>query len=114
MTVVAMIVLVTVLLNALLVACFVALIVTTRRDKQARISDGTMTRLDRLVAMAGVKTRQELIDDALTFYEVLVEEAMKGGAPGVMKSGEFTQLLTPGLLWAKQAGRVTGAAEEQP
>lgn len=115
---------VTVVLHVALAACLVVHFWLKRRDARrtrsgastassacVRLSGEAVARMDRLVAMAGFESQATLLSDALTLYERLAEEAMKGGKPGVMgKDGKFVELLTPGLLWAKQAGEVTGAS----
>lgn len=68
--------------------------------------------VERLMAVGGFDTREELVDDALNFYDAMTEQVMKGNLVGYMdKDRQFTQVLTKGMKWAKGAGRVTGANE---
>lgn len=69
-------------------------------------------RLMRLAAMGGFDNPHALVDDALNFYEHMTEQAMKGNLVGVLdKDKQFTQVLTDGMKWARDTGRITGAAE---
>ncbi len=68
--------------------------------------------IKKLMATGGFDNERDLIDDALNFYEFMTEQAMKGNLVGYMdREKEFTQVLTKGMRWAKDVGRVTGAGE---
>lgn len=69
-------------------------------------------RLMRLAAVGGFDNPKAMVDDALNFYEHMTEQAMKGNLVGYMdKDRQFTQVLTDGMRWARDTGRITGAAE---
>lgn len=83
-----------------------------RRPKQAVNHDHEVISIKKLMATGGFENERDLIDDALNFYEHMTEQAMKGNLVGYMdRDRQFTQVLTQGMRWAKDVGRVTGAGE---
>lgn len=68
--------------------------------------------IKRLMAVGGFTDQTDLLNDAMNFYEAMTEQAMKGNLVGYMdREKQFTQVLTKGMRWAKDVGRVTGAGE---
>lgn len=105
------------LMTLLVVASFVVTVVAVvglvRLTPPAPPVEQEVVSLERLMAVSGFTKRSDLIDDALNFYEAMTEQAMKGNLVGYMdRNREFTQVLTKGMQWAKEAGRITGAGDE--
>lgn len=104
---------ITVISQVALVVSVVGLVWLGRKPKpKATGRQEDVISIKKLMAVSGFTEPRDLVDDALNFYDFMTEQAMKGNLVGYMdKDKQFTQVLTKGMRWAKDVGRVTGAGE---
>jgi hypothetical protein len=74
---------------------------------QVELLERRLERVRIMMAKAGIRTKRELFDHALSVFEWAVKEASDGGFVGVVKNGVFRTLETPSLM------NVQGYAEKQ-
>lgn len=86
----------------------------TKTRVQLDLSPERLKELDDLMAVCGFDTRKELFNNALSFFEAVVEEARKGNDIAAVNEDEktYSKLVLPALAQvARRAHRDRTAAD---
>jgi len=88
----------------------------TKTRVQLDLSSERLKELDDLMAVCGFETRKELFNNALSFFEAVVEEARKGNDIAAVNEGAqtYSKLVLPALAQvARRAHRDRATAEQE-